>query len=132
MVQTAPEFNGARLIVAGRPEVWLMFFGVRHHISGPMVYDALFSETAGLLTIESVDHIQRGADLNEGTCLVRAEGDAGIYMVTGFPETEIRKYYIPSFETFSYFGFDEKKVREAPRLVLAAIPPGRELRSALE
>jgi hypothetical protein len=31
--------------------------------------------------------------LNEGTCLVRAEGDAGIYLVTGFPDTEIRRHY---------------------------------------
>lgn len=91
--QTVPEFNGARLVVAGRPEVWLVFFGVRHHISGPLVYDALFYETDGLVAVDSIDHIQRGADLNEGTCLVRAEGDAGIYLVTGFPDTEIRRHY---------------------------------------
>jgi len=104
-----------------------MFFGVRHHIASPATFEALFPDTGGLVTIKSVEHIQCGPELNDGTCLIRADGDTGIYLVTGFPETEIRKHHIPSFEIFVNFGFDESKVRQVPALVLAAIPPGRDL-----
>ena len=129
MTETASELDGARLIVPGQPEIWLVFFGVRHHITSLATLNALFSDTQVLVTIGSVEHIKRGVDLNDGTCLVRADGDAGIYLVTGFPDSEVRKHPISSFETFVHFGFDESKVREVPALVLAAIPPGTDLQS---
>jgi hypothetical protein len=129
VTETAAELDGARLVVPGRHEIWLVFFGVRHHIASPATFDALFSDAEGLVTIESVEHIERGAELNDGTCLVQADGAADIYLVTGFPESEVRKYHIPSFEIFVHYGFDESKVRQVPSLLLAAIPPGPELRA---
>jgi hypothetical protein len=118
VTETAAELDGGRLIVPGQPEVWLVYFGVRHYITSPATLDALFSDPGGFVTIGSIDHIERGADLNAGTCLVR---------VTGYPDSEVRRHPIVSFETFVHFGFDESKIREVPALVLAAIPSGREL-----
>jgi hypothetical protein len=126
----APELNGARLFTPGQHQVWLVYHGTRHHITGPGVFDALFSDGVPLTAMEDVGELQRGADLVDGTCLVRAEGDMPIFLVTGFPDTEVRKHHIVSYESFMAFGFDEAKVRLVPRLVLAAIPLGRELRSA--
>jgi hypothetical protein len=127
VTETADELDGGRLIVPGQPEVWLVYFGVRHYITSPATLDALFSDPGGFVTIGSIDHIERGADLNAGTCLVRADGDPEIFLVTGYPDSEVRRHPIVSFETFVHFGFDESKIREVPALVLAAIPSGREL-----
>ena len=127
----APELDGARIQVPSAPEVWLVYHGMRHHITSPSVYEAMFS-SVDLLQMDSVDQILRGPDLVEGTCLVRAEEGGGIYLVTGFPDTEIRKHYIYSFETLKDFGFDEAKVRLLPRLVLAGLPLGRDIRSAAD
>jgi hypothetical protein len=126
----ASEFNGARVFTPGKPEVWLVFHGTRHHLVSPAVYEALFISGEGLTMMDDVEEIQRGADLVDGTCLVRAEGELPIYLVTGFPQTAIRKHYVASYDSFLAFAFSEEKVRIVPPLVLAAVPTGRELRSA--
>jgi hypothetical protein len=37
---TAAELDGARLIVPGQPEVWLMSFGFSHHRATPATFDS--------------------------------------------------------------------------------------------
>ena len=128
MVSARPDLNGCRLFVPGSSEVWLVYGGMRRHIVSPEVYSALFSETEGLTEIDSVDDILRGPDLNDGTCLVRGRADGPIYLVTGFPSTDVRRLHIGSWETFLSFGFDEALVQMAPDLVLAGVAAGPTLR----
>ncbi len=128
MVSARPDLNGCRLFVPGSSEVWLMYGGMRHHIVSPNVYTALFSETDDLTEVGSVEDILRGPDLNDGTCLVRGRSDGPIYLVTGFPATDIRRLHIGSWETFVKFRFDEALVQAAPELVLAAVPAGPTIR----
>ena len=131
MALVRPELDGLRLYVPDRPEVWLVFHGLRHHVVSPEVHDALFVGVEGHTAVESVDGLMRGPDLNEGTCLVRGDGeDEGTYLVTGFPSAEVRRHHIFSWQTFVDFGFDEQRVRLTPGLLLSAIPLGRELRSS--
>lgn len=133
MMSAQPELNGFRLYVPGQPQLWLVFHGMRHHVASPDVHDALFSSTEGHTAAESVDNILRGPDLNDGTCLVRGDGeDSSIYLVTGFPATDVRRHLIVSWETFLEFGFDEELVRTVPALILDAVPAGRELRGSMD
>ena len=130
MALARPDLDGSRLYVPGKPEVWLVFHGLRHHVVSPVVHDALFVGAEGHTAVESVDDLRRGPDLNEGACLVRGDGaDQATYLVTGFPASEVRKHHVASWETFLSFGFDERLVRSAPGLVLSAVPTGRALRS---
>jgi len=127
MVSARPDLNGRRLVVAGEPEVWLMFNGMRHHIDSPAVYEALFSETDKLTVVTDLDKVLRGPDLNDGTCLVRSSVTQAIYLVTGFPSTEVRRHHIRSWNDFLAFGFDEDLVQLAPDIVISALPAGRAL-----
>lgn len=121
------DLDGKRLYVPGRPEVWLMFHGLRHHVMSPAVHSALFANSEGHTPIDDVDAIQRGADLNDGTFLARGEGELAHYLITGFPATEVRRYYIPSWEIFLGYGFGAEQVRWVPSLVLSAVPAARPL-----
>ena len=127
----APDLNGARIQVPNAPEVWLVFHGLRHHVANAAVYDALFS-SIDLLELESVEPILRGPDLVDGTCLASSEEGGAIFLLTGFPDEEIRKHHIRSYESFVDFGFDEAKVRRLPKLAIAGIRTGREIRSAAD
>jgi hypothetical protein len=128
MVSARPELNGFRLYVPGQPELWLIFHGMRHHVASPDVHDALFSGTEGHTAAESVDSVLRGPDLNDGTCLARGDGeDSSIYLVTGFPASDVQRHRIVSWETFVAFGFDESLVRVVPALILSAVKAGRDI-----
>ena len=130
MALVRTDLDGSRLYVPGKPEVWLVFHGLRHHVTSPQVYEALFIGVEGHTSVETVDDIKRGFDLNEGTCLVRGDGaDEATYLVTGFPTSEARKHHVSSWETFLSFGFDERLVRTTPWLVLSTVPTGRALRT---
>ncbi|MGE7413194.1 hypothetical protein [Methylobacterium tarhaniae] len=131
-VSAAPALNGARVQVPNMPEVWLIYHGMRHHITSPSVYEALFSSAEGILEIESLDQIARGPDLNEGTCLIQKEDGGSIFLLTGSPDEEIRKHNIISYDTFQDFAFDMSKVIRLPNLAVAGIPVGDDIRSAAE
>jgi hypothetical protein len=131
MVSARPDLNGRRLVVTGEPEVWLMFNGMRHHIDSPAVYDSLFSETDGVSVVSKIEGVLRGPDLNEGTCLVRSRETHAIFLVTGFPATEVRRHHIRSWNDFLAFGFDEDLVRDAPEILILAIQAGRALEAVL-
>ncbi len=131
MALVRPELDGLRLYVPGKPEVWLVFHGLRHHVVSPRVHDALFIGAEGHTAVESVDDLMRGPDLNEGTCIVRGDlADDGVYLLTGFPAAEVRRHHVFSWETFVDFGFDERLIRVTPGLLLSAIPLGRALHSS--
>ena len=126
-ITVAPELNGGRLQVPGAPGVWVVLHGVRRHVARPRVYDALFADV-DVVSMPSLEHIQRGADLNEGTCLARAKGDSAIFLVTGFPDTDVQKHHVANYETFAIYGFNEAAVADVPRIVLAGVPTGPEIR----
>lgn len=131
-VSAASALNGARIQVPNTPEIWLIYHGMRRHIVSPAVYQALFSSGEGIIELESVDQILRGPDLNDGTCLIQDENGGPIFLLTGFPDTEVRKHNIISYDTFQDFAFDMSKVVRLPSLVVAGIPVGRDIRSAAE
>jgi hypothetical protein len=99
-------------------------------VSNLNVKTALFSPERPFTDVDTVDDILRGFDLVEGSCLVQPENAADVYLVTGFPATDVRRYHIGSYETFVAFGFSAAAVGSAPALVVAAIPAGRPLVSA--
>jgi hypothetical protein len=129
MVIERPDLDGLRLQQPGTPDVWLMFHGRRHRVASTAVYDALWSEVSGLVVHHDVESIALGEELSEGCCLVRADGTVFIHLLTAI-DGEIRRCFIPNYESLVDFGFDEAKVRDVPGLLLQAVPAGRDLTSA--
>ncbi len=123
------DLDGRRIFQNGRPEVWLVFHGVRHHIYNPDVFDALFVNADNIIELPEAESLSDGRVLNPGTCLVQPMGGVGIYLVTG-EGVFIRRHLIPTYESFCDFGFDLSKVVQIPNLVLEGIVGGREITSA--
>jgi hypothetical protein len=80
----------------------------------------------------NVDEVALGDDMAEGSCLVRADGDLTIYLLTGGSDSGPSLHHVQSFESFTDFHFDEGKVRDVPALALKAVPPGPALVSAAD
>ena len=125
------DLNGLRLAAPGSNDVWVMFDGRRHRVASPGVYQALFSSADDLILSEEIPTIAMGPELNDGTCLVRGIGSHAIFLLTGAPPT-IRKYHVPTYESFTDFGFNENAVLDVPPLLLEAVELTGELTSALD
>lgn len=129
MPELRPDLDGVRLHAVGKPEIWLVFHGRRHRVAGPAVYESLFSESTGLLLNDGLDAIEEGAELNEGTCLVRFDGRSNVYLLTGSGgNTSVHE--IPSMETFVDFALNMGRVRDVPALLRHAVREGEALTSA--
>lgn len=121
MYEIRNDLDGLRLVEPGKPDVWLMFHGRRHRVASPAVYDALFAEAEALVHSDEIPPIAMGPELNDGTCLVRAQDTMGIFLITGcYPN--VTKHYIPSFESFSDFGFSLAAVKDVPAILLDHVP----------
>lgn len=131
MVRPRPDMDGLRLVTPGKSDVWLMFDGRRHRIASSQVYDALWSEVEGLVSSFDVELIEQGPELGEGACLVRADGELAIHLLTA-PDGAPQRRFIPTYESLLDFAFDEAKVRNVPGLLLQAVAPGPELTSAAD
>lgn len=130
MFSEREDLDGLRLIEPGKPEVWLMFHGRRHLVASTEVYDSLWSEIDGLVYREDVAEIAMAEELNAGTCLIRAEGGLSIYLLTGSPQ--VKRYFIPTWESLVDFGFDEAKVKSIPPLALEGVPLAGEIVSGAD
>lgn len=124
------DLDGLRLAAPDNPDVWLVFEGRRHRVASPAVYQALFAGPDDLIFSEDIATITMGPELNDGTCLVRPSGSHAIFLVTG--RGPVRKYHIPTYESFTDFGFSEAAVIEVPSLVLEAVELGGELTSSFD
>lgn len=125
------DLNGLRLAMPESADVWLVFSGRRHRVASPAVYQALFTSPDDLIFSEDIPSITMGPELNDGTCLARPIGSHAIFLVTG-RAPEIRKYYIPTYENFTDFGFNENAVIDVPALILEAVELAGELTSTFE
>lgn len=132
MVLERGDLDGLRLVQAGRPDVWLVYHGVRHRIPSPAVYDALFSNAEGLIEYAPVDEVRLGEEVHEGTCLVQADNGLAIYLLTSAITAGPRLHHIATYDSFMHFGFDQSKVRKVPDLMLNAMPRGADLVSAAD
>ncbi len=65
-----PDLNGRRLINEESTRTWLVFNGLRHHVTSSPVYDALFRPGVTFDQIPDLDDVAEGPDLGHGTCLV--------------------------------------------------------------
>lgn len=125
MKSIRPDLNGRRLINEESTRTWLVFNGLRHHVTSSPVYDALFRPGVTFDQIPDLDDVAEGPDLSHGTCLVSDSETGEIYLVFGEPSINIRKYAIKTYENFVELGFNEALVRSVPPILLAAIPSGR-------
>lgn len=132
MVLPRPDLDGLRLIEPGQPDVWLIIRGERRRVISSDVYDNLWSEVSGLVSYEGVEWITRGPDLGEGVCLIRAEGSLFIHLLARAEGGAVLRHFIPTYESFLDFGFDEGKVRNLPPLVVEGLEEGIELTSAAD
>ncbi len=132
MVRERPDLDGLRLVAPGKPDVFLMFDGKRHRIAIPQVYDALWGEVENLVSSFDVEQIAEGFELGEGTCLIRPDGDITIHLLVSPAPGETVRCFIPTYESLLDFAFDEGRVRNVPRLLIEAVPPGPELVSAAD
>lgn len=130
MNRERPDLDGLRLIRPGEPDVFLMIGGRRRRVASPQVYDALWSEVDGLVSAFDVEAIALGPELGEGTCLVRADGDVAIHLLTAPAPGEIVRCFIPTLESLQDYGFDQTLVRNVPPLLIQAVPAGPDLVSA--
>lgn len=132
MILDRPDLDGLRLIEEGRPDVWLMYHGKRHRIASPAVYDSLFSEVSGLVTYPDVSSITLGPDVIEGSCLIRADETVFVHLLTASDSGEVRRHWVPTYESLLDFGFAEAKVRDIPHLAMELLPKGADLVSAAD
>ena len=123
-----PEYDGRRLVSEDRAHAWLVFHGLRHHITSSIVYDCLFRPDLSFDFIPELDDIAEGPDLAKGTCLVSDMENGQIHLVFGSPSINVRKHLIETYESFEQLGFDQALVRAVPPLLLSAIPAGRPIR----
>lgn len=124
------DLDGLRLATPDSSDVWLVFGGRRHRIASPAVYQALFSSADDLIFSEDIPSITMGPELNDGTCLARPAGYHTIFLVTG--REPVRKHHIPTYESFTDFGFNDGAVIDVPPLIIEAVELGGELTSALD
>lgn len=125
-----PDLDGMRLARWGAPDVWLVYGGRRHRIASPDVYTSLFGDRQEAISFDDdMDHVDPGPELNDGTCLVRADRNGMIFMATGAGDT-FRLHHVWNYETLLDFGFDMGKVRDVPQLLVDVLPRGRDLVSA--
>ena len=129
MAVERPDLDGFRLFRPGSPDVWLVFHGRRHRVASSAVYDALWSEIDGLVNFDALEEVAIGPELAGGTCLIRAEGTVFIHLLTT-QDGEIRRLFVPTFESLQGFGFDEGRVRDLPALAVQGIPAGEDLTAA--
>lgn len=126
MYEIRDDLDGLRLVEPGKPDVWLMFHGRRHRVASPAVYQSLFAEAEALVHSDEIPSIAMGPELNDGTCLIRAQDTTGIFLITGrYPK--VAKHYIPSFESFTDFGFSLAAVKDVPPILLEHVPLAPEL-----
>ena len=121
-MQRRADLDGLRIRTPSTGEVWLMFHGVRHYITSPAVYDAMFSNLS-VRDVPETATIMRGADLVDGAVLVRG-GDCRIFLVTAVNATEVRRFRIVDWETFQTFGFDIDLVKDVPDILISAVADG--------
>ncbi len=131
MKSIRPDLNGRRLINEESTRTWLVFNGLRHHVTSSPVYDALFRPGVTFDHVPDLDSVAEGPDLGPGTCLVSDSETGEIYLVFGEPSINIRKYAIKTYENFVELGFNEALVRTVPPILLAAIPSGRPIHFAM-
>jgi len=124
------DLDGLRLAAPDSPDVWLVFGGRRHRVASPSVYQALFAGADDLIFSEDIPSITMGPELNDGTCLVRPIGSHTIFLVTG--RAPPRRYHVPTYESFTDFGFNERAVIDVPALILEAVELGGELTSTFD
>lgn len=124
------DLDGLRLLGSGSQDVWLMFHGQRHLVADADVYDSLWSERDGLVHHDGLDEIPVGPPLGQGTCLIRAEGQLSIYLLTGWPG--VRRHLVATWESLLDFGFDEGKARPIPPLALEGLALSGEISSAAD
>lgn len=108
-----------------------MYHGRRHRIAGVPICDRLFGDTQDLTVTEELASIAEGPPLEDGTCLVRQEGEPFIFLLTRAPDG-IRLHHVASYESFVDFRFDEARVMDVPRLLLGQVEHGRKLSSAAD
>ena len=129
MPERRPDLDGERLVDLATSQIWVMFHGERHLVASDDVYNNLFSERERLVTAVDVNTVERGADLEAGTCIVRPEGSGNIYLVTG-SGGDVRRHYVTSFECLCDFGFDIGKTRNVPEILVRTVREGEALTSA--
>ena len=123
-----PDLDGQRLTNQEGTHVWLMFNGMRHHVTSSAVFDALFRPDLSMTSEHDVASIIEGPDLGTGTRLVSHDETGEIFLVFGAPAVNIRKHLIENYENFVALGFSDALVRAVPPILLAAIPSGRSIR----
>ena len=113
------DLDGLRVRGPLTSQVWLIFNGMRHYITSPAAYDALFCDLA-IRDVADLDVVLRGPDLIDGTALIRG-GNGHIFLVTAVAANEIRRFHIVDWATFQALGFDVDLVRDVPDIVISAI-----------
>lgn len=100
-VGSLASYDGKRVKEAGDPKVWLVLCGQRANIPNERVYEGLFRDWGGIVTMSDVGSINQGAGLN-GAFLAKG-ASAHVYLVR--PEGG-RKHYIASESAFNRWHFD--------------------------
>jgi hypothetical protein len=126
MITERPDLNGARLVVSGASEVWLVFHGRRHLAPTAEVISRLFRST-DLTVVAGVDDIARGPDLHPDALLIRDGETGALYLLTAAYEGGVRKHLIPGEPDLALFDFDPAQALVLPTLVVSALPAGRDI-----
>ncbi len=122
----APDFDGLRVQAPGAHQIWLVFGGQRHYITGLDVMRSLFRDDAFLADAEC-EHLPEGSVLGPGSRLVRAGAGTSVYLVVSSGTGQEIRHRVVDAAQFERYGFDPDKVTEIPPEALRRIPAGRPL-----
>lgn len=117
------DLTGQRLVVSGTSDIWLIFHGYRHKIQ-PAAHRSLFAAREQRC-VDSIDHILRSFDIEDGACLARGEDAVETYLVCPSKNRTCR--YLIAESAWDAFGFDGRKVSIVPRAILDSIARGSDI-----
>jgi len=82
--QPHPELAGRRLRLPGDPAIYLVDpEGLRHHVPDPYTYNRIFRDWNNIYDDPSLYDILDGGALSFGASVIRGDGSAPVYFVSG-------------------------------------------------
>lgn len=104
------------------PRVYLVDRGVLRHVSGT-AFGRLYAGFGGICTVIEVPEYLVGEPLGEGTRLVRAEGDAHVWLV----DNGRTKRHVSDIPVFDRYGFAWRHVQIVAPEQIGFLPVGPRL-----
>jgi putative addiction module CopG family antidote len=113
------EFNGLRVKIPGRAEVYLVDQGYRRWIPNPETYNNLFRDWNNIIEEITVANIPLGANISNGAILAKAYDHPAVFLID-----QGQKRHITSPEIMNKYHFSWEHIYQIPIILLESIATG--------